>query len=228
MPPPPSSPPRSTTKALPALAEFSCHKHTEPNPLSWLHANDQRLQASFSHESEKAVFFSFSIKICSEILWIRQFYLLIKNAKRGIKCYQKAPRFKTFSPKGMPPDHLARLGARFTKKTRNKPDVTKLRFGFKLLPHPPPSPRIHYQGFAGACTILRIFIPQTCEPNYTSWLRASNLQASFSSESEKAGGFSFNIRICFKILSFRQFNMLIKTTKTTHQKLSNNTKISKV
>ena len=52
-----------------------------PHPLARLHEND--LQDSFLRGSvEKDGVFSCNIRICSEICWIRQFYLLAKIPKR--------------------------------------------------------------------------------------------------------------------------------------------------
>ena len=76
-------------------------KNGEPNPLSRLRKN--YLQDSFVHESvKKLVFFSCSIRLCSEILWIRQFYLLTKLPKRRIRCHQTVPRIQNCPGEAFP------------------------------------------------------------------------------------------------------------------------------
>ena len=70
------------------------------------------------HESmKKAGVFSCNIRMCSELLWIRQFYLLslsLSKKKRRTRCHQTVPRFQNF-PRGAypwtPPPPQARLCA---------------------------------------------------------------------------------------------------------------------
>ena len=74
-----------------------------PTPLEMLHGNC--LQDSVLHESvEKAGVISCNIRICSEILWIRRFYLLTKNTKKTHQVPPNSIKISKFSRGNQAPE----------------------------------------------------------------------------------------------------------------------------
>ena len=74
------------------------------DPLAVLRGND--LQDSVLHESvEKAGIISCNIRLCSEILCIRRFYLLNKNTKKTRQMRPNRSKISKFSRGSMPPEN---------------------------------------------------------------------------------------------------------------------------
>ena len=84
----------------------------ELKTLTWLHEKKKicKIHVCMSLRKKKTGVFSYNIKICSEILCIRKFYLVSKIPKQMDQMPPNCTKISKFSRVGsMPPDPLARL-----------------------------------------------------------------------------------------------------------------------
>ena len=82
-----------STKALPIIANRSL-KMVNLTPYQGITKIIFKIHVCTS--LRKSCFFCCSIRLCSDIPWIRQFYLLTKLPKRRIRCHQTILRFQIF------------------------------------------------------------------------------------------------------------------------------------
>ena len=96
----------------------------------------QGFQDSFLHEPvKKLVFYYCNIRLCSAILWIRQFYLLAKNTKKTLQMPPNSTKISKFSPgEHAPGPSLAKLCAYRARLRTFHAQTMSRQYGFRCYP----------------------------------------------------------------------------------------------